>query len=132
MQLQHDIDILEQWSEKLLLSFNVTKCKILHIGNSATNCNHKYTLHGVVLELLEDTCDLGIYMDSKLKFHIHTDFIANKANCILGLISKVFECKDSDIMLKLYKSLVCPLLEYNNTIWGSHYIIDKHKIEAIQ
>ena len=66
-------------------------------------------------------------MDSKLKFHIHTDFTTNKANCILGLISKVFECKDSDIM-----SLVRPLLEYNNAIWGPYYIMDKHKIEAIQ
>ena len=130
MQLQHDIDILEQWSETWLLSFNVTKCKILHIGNPAANCNHKYTLHGVMLELLEDIRDLGICMDSKLKFHIHTDFTANKANRILDLISKVIECKNSDIMLKLYKSLVRPLLEYNNAIWGPYYIMDKHKTEA--
>ena len=61
-------------------------------------------------------------MDSKLKFHIHTDFTANKANHILGLISKVFECKDTDIVLKLYKSLVHPLLEYNNT---PYYIMDR-------
>ena len=96
------------------------------------NCNHKYTLHGVVLELLEDIRDLGIYMDSKLKFHIHIDFTANKANCNLGIISKVFECKELDIMLKLYKSLVHPLLEYYNVIWGPYYNIVIHKIEAIQ
>ena len=90
------------------MAFYVTKCKI---GNPAANCNHKYTLHGVVLELLEDIRDLGICMDSKLKFHTHPDLIANKENRILGLISKVFECKDSDIILKLYKSLVCPLLD---------------------
>ena len=122
LQLQHDIDVLEQWSETWLLSFNVTKCKILHIDDS----------HVVMFELFEDIRDLGICMDSKLKFHTHTDFTANNANCILGLISKVFECKDSDIMLELYKSLVHPLLEYNNAIWGPYYIMDKHKIEAIQ
>ena len=81
------------------MSFNIIKCKILHIGNPAANCNHKYTLHGVALEPLEDIRDLGICMNSKLKFHTHTDLTANKANHILGLISKVFECKDSDIML---------------------------------
>ena len=85
-----------------------------------------------MLELLEDIRNLGICMDSKLKFHIHTDFTTNKANRILGLISQAFECKDSDIMLKLYKSLVRPLLEYNNTMWGPHYIMDKHKLEATQ
>ena len=68
--------------------------------------------------------DLGIYMDSKLKFHNHT---VNKTNRILGLIFKVFECKDSDIMFKLYKSLVHPLLEYNNVILGPRYVMDKYR-----
>jgi len=52
-----------------------------------------------MFELLDDMLDLGICMDSKLKFHIHTDLVANKANYTLGLIYKVFECKDSDIIL---------------------------------
>ena len=38
----------------------------------------------------------------------------------------------SDIILKLYKPLVCPLLEYNNLIWGPHYVMDKQNVEAIQ
>ena len=41
-------------------------------------------------------------MDSKLKFHIHTDFTANKANHILGLISKVFECIRAQILCLNY------------------------------
>ena len=63
LQLQHEIDILEQWSEKWFMSFNVTKCKVLHIGNPAANCNHKYIQHGVILEFLEDIRNLRIYMD---------------------------------------------------------------------
>jgi len=35
-------------------------------------------------------------------------------------------------MLKLYKSLVHPILEYSNVIWGPNYIMDKQKVEAIQ
>ena len=133
LQLQEDI-ILQQWSEKWFLSFNVTKCKILHIGNNATNCIHHYTLYWVDLELLGDIRDLGIQIDSKLKFHVHTNSVANKANCILGLISKVFECKDSDIMLKLYKSLVCPgpILDEYSMILGPNYVMDKQKVKAIQ
>jgi len=68
-------------------------------------------------------------MDSKLKFH---NLVNNKANRSLGIIYKLFECKDSDIGLNLYKSLVCPLLEYSNTIWGPTYIMDKQKVEAVQ
>ena len=42
--------------------------------------------------------DLGIQMDSKLKFHTPTDIVANTAYHVLGLICK------SDILLILYKS----------------------------
>jgi len=89
---------------------------VLHIGNTAIHCNHQYTLQDVELELLEDMQDLGIHVDSRLKFDVHTDIVTSKANRTLGLIHKVFECKDSDIIIKLYKSLVRPLLEYNNVI----------------
>jgi len=132
LQLQRDIDILAQWSKRWLLSFNVSKCKVLHIGKTTSHCNHQYKLHEVMFELLDDLHDLGIYMDSKLKFNIHNDLMTNKVNCTLGLIYKVFECKDSNIVLKLYKSLVHPLLECNNTIWGPTYVMDKQKVEAVQ
>jgi len=105
---------------------------VLHIGNAATPCHHQYTLQQAALELLENIRDLGINMDSKLKFRTHTDTVTSKANRILGLIYKVFECKDSDIILNFYKSLVWPLLEYNNAIWGPQFIMDKQKVEAIQ
>jgi len=55
--------------------------------------------------------DLGIVIDSKLKFHACTDSVTNKANRTLGLIYEVFECKDSDVILNLYKSLVRPQLD---------------------
>ena len=56
-------------------------------------------------------CDLGILMDSKLKFHVHTDSVVNKAYCVLGFVNKSFECKDPDNEHKLYKSLVHPIVE---------------------
>ena len=88
----------------LLMLTNVAK--LLHIGNTAIHCNHQYMLQDVELELLEDMRDLGVHIDSKLKFHVHTDIVTSKANHTLGLIHKVFECKDSDIIVKLYKSLM--------------------------
>ena len=74
-----------------------------------------YTLDGIQLELLDNFYDLklGIQIDSKLKFHIHTD---TEAYRVLGIIRKSFECKDYDVMVKLYKTLVCPIIEYNNVL----------------
>ena len=34
--LQADIDALVQWSERWLLPFNATKCKVMHLGHQNT------------------------------------------------------------------------------------------------
>ena len=83
--LQNDINILLDWSKRWLLSFNILKCKVLHTGNVPYTGN--YTIAGIQLELLDNIRDLGIQIDSKLKFHIHTDMVVKKAYRILGLIS---------------------------------------------
>ena len=54
--LQTDINILLDWSNHWLLSFNTSECKVLHIGNTPYIGN--YHLNGTQLELLNDFCDL--------------------------------------------------------------------------
>jgi len=69
---------------------------------------------------------LGIVVDHQLKFHQHTASVAaSKVNHILGIISKSFEYLDIDSLPRLYKSLVCPVIEYANSIWGPFYIGDQ-------
>ena len=34
--------------------------------------------------------------------------------------------------INLCKSLVRPVIEYGNVIWGPHYILDRHSVEQIQ
>ena len=97
----------------------------LYIGN--------YCLGGTQLEIVEDIRDLGIQVDSKLKFHTHTNIVTKKAYHVLGLISKSFECKfkDPDVIIKLYTTLVRPIVEYNNILWGPTYTLDNQKLEKI-
>ena len=106
---------------------SVVKCKVSHIGN--TPYTGDYSLDGTQLELLENIRDLGIQVDAKLKFHTHTDIVVKKAYHVLGLICKSFERKDSDITLKLYTTLVRPIVEYNNVLWGPSYILDNQKLK---
>ena len=76
--------------------------------------------------------DLGIVFDDQLKFHHHTTQVTTKANRVLGLIKKSFEYLDSTMLTCLFNTLVRPILEYNNPIWGPHYILDNRKVEKIQ
>ena len=113
-----------------MISTYVPKCKVLRIGTSTLSQNH--TLNGTPLDSVQDMRDLGITIDSQLKFHSHSSHIVSKANCLLGLIRKSFENITIQTLPILYKSLVCPTLEYSNPIWGPHYILDQQAVEKIQ
>ena len=32
---------------------------------------------------------------------------------------------NESVLLQLYKSMVWPILEYGNVVWGSHYVLDQ-------
>lgn len=57
------------------------------------------------------------------------DTVVKKAYLVLGLIRKSFECKDSTVMVKLYKILVCPIIECNNynVLWRTFYVFDNQR-----
>ena len=48
------------------------------------------------------------------------------------MIRRSFEYVNTDMILRLYKTLIRPVIEYGNVIWGPHYIMDQQAIENIQ
>jgi len=55
-----------------------------------------------------------------------------KASKALGLISRTISFKSASVLLKLYKSLVRPHLEYCVSAWSPYYEKDKFLLERIQ
>ena len=45
--IQQDMDKLESWVGRSLMTFNKSKCRVLHLGN---NCMHQYRLGDALLE----------------------------------------------------------------------------------
>ena len=102
------------WSEKWQLPFNVSKCTILHLGR--TECNHAYTMDGCDSKQASEDKDLGIIIDSQLKFHKHVTVTVSKTRRLLGMINKFFINLSPLTFPYLYKSIVRPCLEYGNII----------------
>ena len=78
--------------------------------------------------------DLSFNTDANLKFHSHI-YMNNcvlKANHTLSAITKSFMNLNSDMLPVLCKSLVRPVLEYGNFIWGPFYMHDQIQIEKVQ
>ena len=130
LQFQEDINRLLDWSTQWQLKFNISKCHILHLGPSYFYGN--YYLDGSKITTESSVRDLGVTIDNCLKFHNHTNLTITKANCIQGFISKIFQYKELDMIIKLYKSLARPIVEYGNPVWGPYYITYQRSIEGVQ
>ena len=129
-ELQRDLKAVTSWSEKWQLPFNEQKCKSLHVGNK--NPCHAYTMPGKMLQQVHQEKDLGIYLDSELKFWKQAAAAAAKGNQLLALIKRFFLCIDVVTLPLLYKTLVRPHLEYGNLIWGPFNRADQRLIERVQ
>ena len=130
-QLQTDLDNLTKWCDAWQLNFNATKCKVIHFGR-ATHSYGGYYLNGILLDSVDCYKDLGILFDTGLKFHQHASEVAMKANRVLACMRRGFINLNESVLLRLYKSMVRPILEYGNVIWGPHYILDQRKLEGVQ
>ena len=97
MYIQEEINKLQKWSKKWFIAFNITKCKIIRLGNNQTNYQYKMGENN-----LEETTSekyLGIYIDNKLWLSDHVDAAVNKANRLMGLIRRSYEHLDGDSLV---------------------------------
>lgn len=133
--LQEDLDKLVDWADRWQLRFNSDKCTVLHLGNG--NDRHMYQMrnHGRVdkVDLQASECerDLGIQVDSDLKFSKHIETQVNKANRLLGLVRRSYEYLDCETMKLLFTAIVRPHLEFGNVVWAPHLEKDKKLIEGV-
>ena len=133
-KLQDTLNKLYEWSEKWLLKFNGSKCKILHLGKN--NPQYEYTIKdGDVIKKLEVTTsekDLGVYMDPLLTFENHITNLIKKARRLTGLIVRSITYKSKEIMVPLFKTLVRPHLEYAQAVWSPYKRKYINQLESIQ
>ena len=129
-RLREDLSTLFKWSEEWQMSFNLEKCKVMHIGTK--NNKNSYAMGGRILESVDEEKDLGVIMNSMFKFDKQCAKVAKKANQVLGLIYRTFSCKNKSIMIQLYKSLVRPHLDYCCQAWRPHLQKDINLLERVQ
>jgi CO dehydrogenase/acetyl-CoA synthase alpha subunit len=90
--------------------FNVEKCKVMHIGFG--NMRARYMMDGVQLKEVHDEMDLRVLMQDNLKCAQQCAKVVGKANRVLGMIRRTLKNFSCDVVMKLYKCLIRPRLEY--------------------
>ena len=84
------------------------------------------------LSSVNEIRDLGIWMDSALKFSMQCSKAANKAMQALGQIKRTFKYITPQSFLILYKTYIRPHLEYCTPAWSPFLAKDIDIIEKVQ
>src|SRR6476661_245239 len=113
--LQRDLDSLHQWSLDWQMQFNVDKCSVIHVGHG-NKCS-TYKLGNADLRSSDCEKDLGVIVDNNMKFSEQCSKSVKSANITLGLIRRTIKNKNKNVVIKLYKALVRPKLEYSALNW---------------
>ena len=129
-ELQADLNKVGEWSKNWQMPFNLDKCKVMHIGYK--NQNVKYTLQGKEIQSVEQEKDLGVIISNDLKFSKQCIKAEKSAQKMVGYIKRQFRCRNKEIVIPLYNSLVRPQLEYAVQFWSPPLRKDVERLEAVQ
>ena len=134
--LQDDLDEISRVSTSWNLRLNPQKCAVIRFGPGSRRIldpNHSgYFLNGVELLAVESHRDLGVLVDSSLKFHVHINAIVGKASALANQILRGTVCRDMDFMVTLFISHIRPILDYASSVWSVGYVGDLVKLESVQ
>jgi hypothetical protein len=100
-ELQNALDRLVVWARKWGKAFNISKCKVMHIGRA--NKHFPYTMAGKVLTVTNEERDLGVVVSDKLKPAAQCAQAARTAQAVLGQIARAFQYRTRTTFIQLYK-----------------------------
>ena len=124
------------WCQKNKLVINENKTQIISFGNK-TELNLDLKINDHVLSLVNNVKYLGLYIDKKLKWSDHINYICKKLNSSYFAIKVLKSFVNKEVLLQVYYSLVYSNIKYNIIIWGQSsdirrlFILQKRIIRLI-
>ena len=130
IMLQEDLDTLFEWAEKWQMEFNIGKCSVLSVGRN--NPSNRYSINGTALKSSDSERDLGVRVNANLRHRQQCTEARNRANRVLGFISRSVSNRSAEVILKLYLALVRPHLDYAVQFWSPYYRMEINSLESVQ
>ena len=113
-KLNRDLLAEAKWLNDHKLTLNLEKIKCVLIGT-----NRKLESKVALTVSIFDTI-LEIFILSDFTWTNHVEYIADKINQRLGLLNRI---KPFSARLLFYNSLVIPLFDYEDLVWGDKYSV---------
>lgn len=117
--LQYDVTAMQSWAKKWGMSFNVSKCAHMYIGNQNTNIK-SILLNDEPIPKTDNLKYLGIHIQSNLKWHTQILHVSKKSNKILGLLKRSLHEAPPRTKEIAFNAVVRPILEYACPVWSPY------------
>ena len=132
--MQADIDLLSSRASSWGLDFAVHKC--IHMRFVRPFANNPpvipFTINSHPVPTMEKAADLGIQLDSDLRFHDHVSLVVAKAYGVSNNIARGTVCRSPEFMREILISHIRPLLDFCSPVWNLGYIGDTKSLESVQ
>jgi len=128
--LQIDLNSIARWAELWQMELNPDKTKLLSIGKPKIIFD--YTLNGKQIEKVTHINDIGVIIQSDLKFTMHCLNVTKKAYFVIRNILNTFKNHDYVFYVKMFTTYVRPILEYASQAWSPNLKCNIDKIENVQ
>ena len=89
--------------------------------NKITNTESLNVLiDNVVIDQVHHTKFVGVIINSNLAWHDHIKAIFSKVSKSIGILLRIRQNFQNDVLLTLYHTLIESYFSYCNIIWGTH------------
>ena len=130
--LEEDLHAVVKWAADNNMELNESKFQLLQHGKR-DNLKESYSLPSGVSIVAEDVVkDLGVYIDTDLRWRQHITNKSAEASRKAGWVLRTFSSRYKDTMMLLYKTYVRSIVEYCCVLWSPHLQCDIMSVEAIQ
>ena len=126
--LNDQLHNVSTWLKANKLSINVKKTKLMIFRprQKTLPITRQIIIENNVLEQVDNTKFLGVYIDQHLTWKTHVNFIALRFLNLSGYFIKLKS------LLTLYYALIYPHLTCCNLIWASTYVTNLQRIYLLQ
>ena len=120
--LNDDLERIAGWGADNLVNFNDQKTQFMLMSLSNLADDPQVIFKNTVIRPTKTLNLLGLTISSNLSWKPHLQQIAKSASAKLGILFRCRPFFTCEQLLKIYKGLIRPCLEYCSHVWGDHLL----------